>query len=590
MRRALAIALLAAAALVFAQAATAASPFRWRGIVEGAYGKPWTDAQRVRMLRWMGAHGFNAYVHAPKDDAYGRAYWRDPYPAARKRRFAREVRLARRRGVAWIPNISPAQPLLPSAPSRDRPPSRDLCFSCDSDLRVVMAKFEPFVRAGARTLMVSFDDVSKVMTHPQDLVRYGAGDEAFGRANGDFLSRLRAAYARRGLRVRLLTVGADYYGTRDTPYLRGLRATLARGIEVMWTGTNIPATHWEPAAARTYGRRIGRRALVWENWTNNDTAGNATPTGAARIFLGPYRRRADVAGAVKGFFFNPMNEADLNRLPLATAGDWMRSPRTYRRRASWRRAVRRIAGRRAGIARVLRAWSETSWSTKLDPRDAPTFSRRRDAFVTSYRKRPRWPVARRQLARELALVGSASARLRRLRARSFIAQARPWLDAARDAARAGRLATALLASERPRLAVARRRGGGFRGRALAPSASRAAGLRGKYRDARARFNASRHFVFGWRGNVAFEVPPYRAPRNALDVYFDSVDELDAAWQPRAAAAGRSVRATLNGRPVRIGPKGRFRLRASACGGLLVAVDGAGGRTGTRLRRCARRPR
>ena len=37
---------------------------------------------------------------------------------------------------------------------------------------------------------------------------------------------------------------------------------------------------------------------------------------------------------------NPMNEADLNLLPLATAGDWMRNPRRYRERASWLREAR----------------------------------------------------------------------------------------------------------------------------------------------------------------------------------------------------------------------------------------------------------
>ena len=54
----------------------------WRGIVEGAYGRPWTHAERMDVLRWMADHGFNAYVHAPKDDLYQRTQWRDPYPAA----------------------------------------------------------------------------------------------------------------------------------------------------------------------------------------------------------------------------------------------------------------------------------------------------------------------------------------------------------------------------------------------------------------------------------------------------------------------------------------------------------------------------
>ncbi len=584
--RLLAILLLAGAAITAVPSpATASSPFRWRGIVEGAYGPPWTDAQRVRMIRWMGAHDFNAYVHAPKDDVYGRSYWRDPYPPAQQARFSREVRLARRLGVAWIPDISPALPLLPSAPNEPRPPSRDLCFSCASDMGVVMAKFAPFVKAGARTVMVSFDDVSKVMTHPEDIARYGVGDEAFGRANGEFLSRLQAAYA--GTGVRILTVGADYSGSADTAYLRGLRSTLAPGIEVMWTGTGIPSAAWAPSDAQQYGSRIGREPVVWENWTNNDTAGNATPAGAARIFLGPYIRRADVAGTVRGFFFNPMNEADLNKLPLATAADWMRSPTRYRPRASWLGAVRTMAGTHGSPAPALRAWAETSYSTKLSAADAPTFVRRRDAFLTAYRGDALWPVAKRALLRELRLVENAGRTLRRLPDHAFVSQAGPWLDAARDSAAAGRLATGLLSAERPALSVRRRRDGSFRGHASPPSPSHAMSTRVAYRAARERATTEPRFVFGWRGGVAFEIPPYTVPRNTLDSYFDAVDALDNGWQPRSAEASRGVSVTVAGKPLPIDPDGGFALARSACGKLVVATDAAGGRSGRRLHRCAR---
>jgi len=105
---------LATALAVAAPAAAARSPFAWRGIVEGSYGRAWTHAERLRMLDWMARHGMNAYVHAPKDDLLQRAYWRDPYPRRVTRDLAAEVRRARARGIAWIANLSPALPLIPS--------------------------------------------------------------------------------------------------------------------------------------------------------------------------------------------------------------------------------------------------------------------------------------------------------------------------------------------------------------------------------------------------------------------------------------------------------------------------------------------
>src|SRR5437763_3816207 len=171
MRRALA---LSAALLALATpAASARSPFGWRGIVEGAYGPAWSHAERARVLAWMPRHGFNAYVHAPKNDLYQRTNWRDPYPAAEQAQFRSEIGFARRHGIEWIPNLSPALPLITNPAAPDRPPSRDICFSCPSDLTVVLDKFERFRRAGARTFMVSFDDVTKTLTHPEDVAAYG---------------------------------------------------------------------------------------------------------------------------------------------------------------------------------------------------------------------------------------------------------------------------------------------------------------------------------------------------------------------------------------------------------------------------------
>src|SRR6059058_5850479 len=209
--RGVALALGIGATLALAAApAEARSPFAWRGIVEGAYGPPWDHAARERVLRWMPRHGFNAYVHAPKDDTYQRTYWRDPYPRAEQSRFRSEIALARARGIQWIPNLSPALPLLPTPKPPDHPPSRDLCFSCPADLEAVVSKLRPFRAAGAHTAMISFDDVTKTFSHPEDVIAYGFGDEAFGRANGDFLSRLYMALRKRDPHARLLTVGADY--------------------------------------------------------------------------------------------------------------------------------------------------------------------------------------------------------------------------------------------------------------------------------------------------------------------------------------------------------------------------------------------
>jgi hyaluronoglucosaminidase len=571
-----------------ASASEAAGPLAWKGIVEGPYGPPWTHAERMRVLRWMPAHGFDTYVHAPKDDLYQRTNWRDPYPQAEQRDYTREIRFARRHGVEWVPNLSPALPLIPTPALPSQPPSRDLCFSCPADLEVVAGKLQPFLDAGARTVMVSFDDVSKVMTHSEDLVAYGAGDAAFGEANGDFLTRLRERLREDAPGARLLTVGADYSGTADTAYLQALRSALAPGIDVMWTGTGVPSEHWTPADAAAYGQRIGRRPVVWDNWTNNDTAGNATPLGTARIFLGPYKREAATAGAVRGFFFNPANEADLNLLPLATAGDWMRDPRGYRPRRSWRRAIRELAPGDGAVAvrrrASLRAWADASWDNKLDrERPAPAAARLIAAFLDRYDAGGDWPRARAALARELRLVEKAPARLPNLPNAAIAEQAAGFLENGETSARAGHLAARLLAAERPLLRVRGAPGGGARGRAAPPDPEAASSLRSQVSAATTAARADSEWTYGWRTSVAFEIPPYAVPGNVADDFADAALSRDAAWLPGAGDAAASVSVDLDGEPVSLDSSGRFRLPPGSCGGRLVATDGAGGETVRRVR-------
>ena len=100
---------IAAGALIAAsvQGMAIAAPIPLRGVVEGFYGKPWTQAQRVDMIEFCGAHGLNAYIYAPKDDPYHREKWREPYPKSQMKKLAALVREAQAHNVRFIFAVSP---------------------------------------------------------------------------------------------------------------------------------------------------------------------------------------------------------------------------------------------------------------------------------------------------------------------------------------------------------------------------------------------------------------------------------------------------------------------------------------------------
>jgi hyaluronoglucosaminidase len=421
------------------------SPFRWRGVVQAQYGPQFSHRERMELLRFMGHSGFNAYVHAPKDDPYQRTLWRDPYPPAKQENLVREIALAKRLGIDWVPNVSPALAAYLS-PGEGAPPgttpSAPLCFSCPAEIGALLNKFEPFRAAGAGTFMVSFDDVRREFAYPADTDAYGSGDHAYGVANADLLNRLFAALREREPSSRLLTVAADYYGSTDSAYLRGLRETLDSRIEVMWTGPAIESRPFGAADAGAYGRLVGRTPIVWENWTTNDILRDPGRP-PRRIFLGPYARARGLAGSVRGFFFDPANEAELNFLPLATAADWMRRPRAYRPRRAFLSEVRRMGGHEA---EYLRAFAEVNYSTSLGGSvEAPTFWRLARRLLRASKRGVGDARQAERVRHELRLVLNARRHLRRVkRLRPFVVEAEPFLRSARAEARVGLLATDLL--------------------------------------------------------------------------------------------------------------------------------------------------
>jgi hyaluronoglucosaminidase len=427
---------------------SADSPFAWRGVIQGQYGHEFSAAERIRLLRFMARNGFNAYVHAPKENPYQRLLWDQQYPAGAQAEFDREVQLASRLGIEWIPNVSPGAAAY-SSPGEAVPPglsrSRPICFSSADDLGRLLAKLEPFRAAGVDTFMVSFDDIEWTFSCQADVAACGAGEAAFGRANADLLNRLRAALLDRDPSARLLTVTPEYDGTQDGEYLRGFRQVLGPGVEVMWTGAATESRPFSPAEADVYAGLIGRAPIVWENWTTNDAL-NFGGDWPARVFLGPYARRPDVAGHVGGFFFNPANQSELNYLPLATAAKWLRNPVRYRPRRAFLYETRRLAGREAP---ALRAFAEASYSSSLQRAvEAPTLRRLIRGLLRA--EGDRAARAARRLRSHLRLAASARRHLIRVRGlREFVHQARPFLRSARINARAGLIATDLLRAGAP---------------------------------------------------------------------------------------------------------------------------------------------
>ncbi len=120
-----------------------ASPFIC-GVVEGFYGRPWSDAQRRLLFGWMKAWGMNTYLYGPKDDSKHRLFWREFYSESESAELKGLIRECRRKGLRFIYALAPGL---------------DLSYASKKDTARLRQKADHLIDLGCRDFTLAFDDI-----------------------------------------------------------------------------------------------------------------------------------------------------------------------------------------------------------------------------------------------------------------------------------------------------------------------------------------------------------------------------------------------------------------------------------------------
>lgn len=312
-----------------------ASPFALRGVVEGFYAPPWSVASTLQVLAFMGAHGMNTFVYAPKFDPYQRAQWQQPYPAAQLQGLQREVTAAKAAGVHFVYSLSPGNSITYSSPA---------------DRAALLAKIGQLADIGVHRFMLSFDDLRSDSLSAADAAAYPGG---LGQAQVALTNFVLSSELPQDPHFQLLFTPTEYWGVRADAYTRSL-AGLSPAIRVLWTGPGVVSPQITLAEARAYGALIGREPVLWYNYPVNDwTAPNLNvPQIQPRdLFMGPVKGLApNLAAGVQGVLANPMLEAHASEIPLASLAAYLRDPSATGAASAtgaWQAAVVAAGGRAA---------------------------------------------------------------------------------------------------------------------------------------------------------------------------------------------------------------------------------------------------
>ncbi|MFI0982089.1 beta-N-acetylglucosaminidase domain-containing protein [Streptomyces sp. NPDC021093] len=388
-----------------------------RGSIEGFYGPPWTKAERLDHMDFLGTVKSNTYVYAPKDDPYHRDKWREPYPADKAAELDELVKRATSNHVRFTFAVSPGA---------------SICYSDPADTKALTAKLQAMYDLGVRTVSVPLDDISYTKWNcDADKVAFGApGQGPAAKAQVSLLNTLQKDFVATHPGMQpLQMVPTEYGDLKDSPYKQILRATLDKPVEVMWTGTDVVPPAITVDQAKKASELFGRKVFVWDNYPVNDFGRTA-----GRLLLAPYdKREPGLSDHLTGLISNPMNQEAASKPAVFTMSDFAWNDRGYDRTRSGRQAALQLAGGGAWLADAMQVFVDlnhlapTFGTTPWQPQ-SPVFGPKTEAFWKRYATDPRGAIkAFRPAVDEITRVPDA---LRGgLPDKLFLADAANWLDA-----------------------------------------------------------------------------------------------------------------------------------------------------------------
>jgi hyaluronoglucosaminidase len=292
-------------------------PFAVRGVIEGFYGNPWTHAQRLDLVRFIGQRGMNTFVYGPKDDLLVRRRWHEPYGAEALSRLDELVGVGAEVGVAIGYAISPGLSIR---------------YSSEADRARLLSKLEQVADVGVTSFALLLDDLPPALTHDEDRLAYADIAEAHAALASAVATDI-------GSEQRLVVCPLVYHGRGDEPYLARLAATLDPRVDILWTGRSICSPVLEADDARRFIATAGRPPLYWDNYPVNDVAM------IWELHIGPYQGRdVELPAVSRGILANPMELPEASKIPLATVADYLADPEHYDPEMSLMRAIRQVAG------------------------------------------------------------------------------------------------------------------------------------------------------------------------------------------------------------------------------------------------------
>ncbi len=319
-----------------AETCTGAIPLR--GVVEGFYGRPWTQEERLEQLAFMERQGLNVYIYAPKDDVYHRQKWREPYPEAEQKKLRELIEEAQRRNVEFVFALSPGLDLHLQGEEKER------------DIAILIHKFSSVYAMGVRRFALFFDDI----------------EDKSGSGQAEVINRVSRELKRLYADVKpFFTVPTEYFSADmmqngvAKEYTQSFAESLDRDILVLYTGEGVVCEGVSLHDLQRVNTLYQRKMALWWNYPVSDYQ-------PEKLALGPIvNMENSVEEELSAFLMNPMEHAQLSKIALQTGAVYASKPHLYQPDEAWRKAIREQYGELADDMLLFADHSqrmENSWA------------------------------------------------------------------------------------------------------------------------------------------------------------------------------------------------------------------------------------
>lgn len=280
-----------------------------RGVVEGFYGNPFSQADRISQFRFYGENKMNVYIYGPKDDPYHgfSNRWRDPYPAADALRIKELIQEAHRNKVNFVWAVHPGNDIKWVDNNGD---------GVIDDFKACVNKFELMYNLGVRAFAVFFDDIGGVGTDPVNQAK--------------MMNYLTTEFVNKKHDVAPLILCPTQYNQAWSggDYLTILGTQMDSSVRIMWTGKSV-VRMIDKETMDWINPKIKRNAYIWLNYPVTDYV-------IDHLLMGPLVGNATtIASQLSGFTANPMEYAEASKIALFSIADYTWNMKKFNPQTSW---------------------------------------------------------------------------------------------------------------------------------------------------------------------------------------------------------------------------------------------------------------